>query len=576
MNGRNGLLICLMAAILPAYGMMRPKNGPETKKNAATEVVHPSDTTASYHYTEGILHIVTGDDPARAVRAFEKVLEIDSTHAPSLFELAELTMDEPEKALSYSLRANAADTSNAWYRAQLGQLLIATERYDSALKLYESLLRMSPDNPDNYRLLAALYEQQKQPEKALAVLDSSENRIGKTEMLSSQRRQLLLNMHRYDLALNEALELVENYPYDEANLVALAELYAVLGKDSLAQDTYDKALAINPNNMQTIASLNDFYKKKKDNVRFLETAGQLFRSNVFPLEIKLNFFENLIKTPNFYRDYYFQLGNLASALAVTHPEDFRATELYARHLIAGGRVEEALKLYKSHRNDSARRKQIYTEIIGMEVYLERPDSVTLYTEEALAYFPTDPDLYIQKGNISLRYLKNTKAAETDYKTALKYADSDSLRSIVYGLLGDNAHGGGNDKACFKYFDKGLQADSTNDFICNNYSYFLSLRNERLDYALELARRAIRLSPNNPTYLDTYAWVLYTMGRYEEARVPMRQAVSLDRNNNPELMIHYGDILYALNDRFMASFYWKKALENGYDAQEVEKRLKQLE
>lgn len=42
------------------------------------------------------------------------------------------------------------------------------------------------------------------------------------------------------------------------------------------------------------------------------------------------------------------------------------------------------------------------------------------------------------------------------------------------------------------------------------------------------------------------------------------------------MIHYGDILYALNDRFMASFYWKKALENGYDAQEIEKRLKQLE
>lgn len=576
MNGRNGLLICLATAILLSCGVVRPENGSKTKNEAAVREPRLSDTTASYHYTEGILRVVTGDDPASAVRAFEKVLEIDSTHAPSLFELAQLTMDEPEKALAYSLRANASDTSNVWYRAQLGQLLIATERYDSALKLYESLLAMSPDNPDNYRLLAALYEQQKQPEKALSVLDSSVNRIGKTEMLSAQRRQLLLNMHRYDLALAEALELVENYPYDEANLVALAELYAVLGKDSLAQDAYDKALSIAPDNIQTVASLNEFYKHKKDNVRFLETTGQLFRSDALPLEIKLNFFDNLVKTPNFYRDYYFQIGNLASALAVTHPDDFRTTELYARHLIAGGRVDEAVKLYKSHRDDSARRKQIYSEIIDMEAYLKRPDSVALYTEEALAYFPTDPDLYEQKGNIAFHYRQDYKEAEADYKMALKYAGSDSLRSILYGYLGDNAHAAGNEKACFRYYDKGLQADSTNAFICNNYSYFLSLKDARLDFALDLARRATRLSPNNPTYLDTYAWVLYRMGRYEEARVPMRQAVSLDRSDNPELMIHYGDILYALNDRFMASFYWKKALENGYDAQEIEKRLKQLE
>ena len=555
-------------------GVVRPKTGTETKEKTAGS--YSPETMVSYYYTEGIRNSVMEGDPARSIEWFEKVLEIDSTHAPSLFELASLTMDKPEIALGYSIRANASDTANAWYRSQLGQLLIATERYDSALTLYESLLRMSPDNPDNYRLLAALYERKGLPEKALALLDSSENRIGKTEMLSAQRRQLLLNMYQYEQALNEARELVEDYPYDDNNFVALAELYALLGKDSLAQDAYDKALEINPENLQTIASLNDFYKQKKDNVRFLETAGQLFRSNGLPLEIKLNFFENLVNTPNFYRDYYFQLGNLASALAVTHPDDFRTTELYARHLMMGGRLEEALKLYKSHRNDSANRKQIYSAILDMEAYQKRPDSVTLYAAEALKYFPTDPDLYLRKGGIVSYYLQDYDSADADYRQALKYADSDSLRSVVYGYLGDNAHARGDDKNCFKYYEKGLKADSTNSSICNNYSYFLSLRNEKLDRALELAERANRLQPNNPTFLDTYAWVLYCMERYEEARVIMRQAVSMDRNDNTELMVHYGDILYKLNDRFMASFYWKKALENGYDAQEIEKRLKQIE
>ena len=92
----------------------------------------------------------------------------------------------------------------------------------------------------------------------------------------------------------------------------------------------------------------------------------------------------------------------------------------------------------------------------------------------------------------------------------------------------------------------------------------------------MARKANRLSPNNPTYLDTYAWVLYMLGRYEEAREPMRLAVSLDRTDSKELLIHYGDILYKLNDRFIASIYWKKALEKGYDPEEIEKRLKLIE
>ena len=80
----------------------------------------------------------------------------------------------------------------------------------------------------------------------------------------------------------------------------------------------------------------------------------------------------------------------------------------------------------------------------------------------------------------------------------------------------------------------------------------------------MAGRAIVLEENNPTYLDTYAWVLYRLGRYDEAKKTMQQALSLDRSQNPDLQLHYGDILAALGEKFMAEVYWKKALEGGYD------------
>ena len=547
------------------------------RADAKNKKTLPRAEQASLFYLEGIKSNVLEGDSARAKAWFKKAFEIDSTHSPSLYELASLTaLDQTEEALQYSLKANAIDTANTWYKMQLGRLLIATQRYDSALTLYDQLIRMNPNDPDNYRLKALLYDQLGQPEKALEMLETAENRFGIIELLASHKLQLLLNTQQFDRAMAEARMLVETFPYNEDNYVVLAELYAMMNMNNLAQENYDKALSINPNSMRALASLNDFYKRQNDNVRFLETASKLFRLKEFPLETKLKFYEELFQNPSFVRNNFIQMGELVRTLAITYPEDLRTLELYAKYLIAGGSIEQALQLYKSHVTDSIPQKQIFNDIIGMEAYLKRADSVDKYTTIALERFPEDAELRLQKASVTAYMLEKPQEAIPLFEEALKYAKTDSLRSVIYGAIGDNYHTLGDDRKCFKAYDKGMKLDTTNVSIYNNYSYFLSLRNERLDKALEWAQKAVRLDPNNPTFLDTYAWVLYQLGRYEEARIPMRQAISLDSDNNKELYVHYGDILYKLGDRFMASYYWKKALENGYDAQEIENRLKQIE
>ena len=205
------------------------------------------------------------------------MLEIDSTHAPTLFELATLTMSGARNRPPVQSAGQCRRHGNIWYRTQLGRLLIATA-YDSAMTVYNSLLKAAPNNPDNYRLIAMLYEQKGDPEKALIILDSAERQLGAVEMLAGYKRQLLLNMKQYDRALVEAKAMVENFPYDEDNYVELAELYTTLGQLAQAQEAYRKAQEINPNSLRVIASLNDFYKRTNDNVRFLSTAAQLFRS----------------------------------------------------------------------------------------------------------------------------------------------------------------------------------------------------------------------------------------------------------------------------------------------------------
>lgn len=128
------------------------------------------------------------------------------------------------------------------------------------------------------------------------------------------------------------------------------------------------------------------------------------------------------------------------------------------------------------------------------------------------------------------------------------------------------------KACYDAYDRSLGYWRDNALVLNNYAYFLSVEGRDLERALEMATRVMASSEKNPTYLDTYAWVLYRLGRLDEAKQAIQQAVAFDEHGNPELFAHYGDILNALGDRFSAEFYWQKALDAGYDAAEIRRRM----
>ena len=54
-------------------------------------------------------------------------------------------------------RAYRLDTANKWYHQFYGQALIISNRLDEALKVYRRLLENDPKDPDNYRIVAALY-----------------------------------------------------------------------------------------------------------------------------------------------------------------------------------------------------------------------------------------------------------------------------------------------------------------------------------------------------------------------------------------------------------------------------------
>ena len=153
-----------------------------------------------------------------------------------------------------------------------------------------------------------------------------------------------------------------------------------------------------------------------------------------------------------------------------------------------------------------------------------------------------------------------------------------LASDLYALLGDLLHTTGKKAEAYAAYDSSLVINPENMGSLNNYAYFLSLDKEQLDKAEAMSYKTVQADEINPTYLDTYAWILYVKGRYEQARLYIDETLKYidDTEDNAGIIDHAGDIYWQCGEREKAVDFWKRALKLTTDVteqKEIEAKLK---
>jgi tetratricopeptide (TPR) repeat protein len=119
----------------------------------------------------------------------------------------------------------------------------------------------------------------------------------------------------------------------------------------------------------------------------------------------------------------------------------------------------------------------------------------------------------------------------------------------------------------------IDKEPNNAMALNYLGYMYAEKGIHLKEARGMLEKALSLDSNNGAYLDSYAWVLYKMGRYDEALVQMQKALKANEPD-PTLYDHQGDIYMALNQIDMAHEYWNKALELKPDNDAIRAKLNQ--
>lgn len=513
-------------------------------------------------------------DRTTSEKILNGVIKSNPAHAPSLYYLSRLEAanNNLNSSIEYITRAYNLDSTNTIYGSLYAKLLISTNAYDEALPLLANLRKSNPKDSDNYLYAISILGKKGNSEGILEVGREYEITFGFDEDIVESIYNALLDAKDYYGMLAYLKMAVLREPTNLNYSLMLGNLNAALGNDKDAVDIYNRAIEDNPTSLRAILALVNYYDIEGNTPEYIKALRPAFQHTNMDVTKKLEIFESRFFVSEPYWSSFNDIRALITALVLTHPNDERVGLLYGRYFTFVGELTSALAQYEMLLEKGYSSSTLYQRLSEMYLYVELYDEaieVAKIGQERygeLVFYSNEIIALWQKGDC--------KSATSRVNKIVKIAEKDSIRSTLYGLQGDIYHDCGEDSKAFKAYKKGLKYNPDNALILNNYGYFMGETGKKLDLALEMTTRANELSPDNPTYLDSQAWVLYMMGRYVDAQLLMNRVMTLDKDPSAEILMHYGDILYALGDDFLARNYWKRALEAGAQAEDIEKRVLQ--
>ena len=194
------------------------------------------------------------------------------------------------------------------------------------------------------------------------------------------------------------------------------------------------------------------------------------------------------------------------------------------------------------------------------------------SEKALEYNPDNLELYGYVAG-SFHQMKEYAKAIEIYEKILELTDSTDLerRSDIITGIGDIYSELGDTTKTFEFYEKALELNPINTSTLNNYAYYLAQRGEDLDRAEQMAALAVKYDPDNGNFIDTYAWVFFAKKDYAKALIYIKSAIEKDEDHN--LLEHYGDILWFNDEKEAAVEQWTKALEQDPDNELLQRKVK---
>lgn len=507
-------------------------------------------------------------------------IEINPTESAAYYDMAQmqLYLSNDSLAIQSLETAHQLNPENYWYASALASMYQQKDSLQLAINVYKQLAKIYPNKRDIRYALLQCYSTAKDYDQLVSTLDTLEIMSGKSEVLSMQKFQIFIQQKDSVRAFEEIQGLVDEYPFDTKYRNLQADLLLKNQRNREAFDVYRKILEQEPSNGYARYGIASYYLEIDSLDKYEQNIDTLLQDSRVDTEVKENVLREFVSTVKEQNMDSLKINQKFEETISSDSLDGNIPALYASYLLSIKDNDKAQKqletVLKITPENSAARLQLLQFALqaqdnkrvidlcqtGKEI---NPQQVEFYFYLAVGY---SQEKEFDQSIATCEQLLNT----IDNKTIRK-----EILSDVYTLMGDAYHEKGENKKCFDSYDKALQLNRSNVGVMNNYAYFLSLENENLDKAEDLSHQTILKEPENATYLDTYAWILFMQGKYPQAKMYIDQTIehSDEKTLSADVLEHAGDIYYFNNEKEKAIEFWEQALAKGGTGKMLKTKVK---
>jgi predicted Zn-dependent protease len=527
-----------------------------------------------YYYSEGLRQKMLGN-PDLAIQNFQRCIDIEQVSGSSFYELGLLYSDKKDysAAAGYARNAWKRDPSNKWYGLLLIQALMMQGNPGDCVPVYRELQKLEPGSEDFLTgeiEALILAKQEKEALKRIAKLPDEEE-IQRWGVV--RQKDIYLADNQFDKGTKTLLDWLKDHPEDYEIRGILAEAFASKGMKTEAEEQYAILKKQDPENPAVSFSLGQFYFQTGRKELALEEFMQGFRSpDINPL-IKIEIIKSFITGQQQQQKLDESVVKLIRLVYQVDKGNPAVDELYANYLYSDEKLKEAEPLYRQLTRTDPGNFIVWQNLLFILNEGRRFNEILSVSDSALVYFPGQGLFHLFKGMAAIEKKDYPVAiAALNKGLSIPGQNADIVKQF-YMSLAEALFRSGNSTEAFRNYDRMLVLEPENVMVLNNYSYYLSLGGEQLDKALEMISVCIRKEPDNTTYLDTFAWVLFKRKEYSKALEPMEKTIRLSKDPSGEVLEHYGDILFMNNRPEDARKAWEMAKGKPEASDRIDDKIK---
>lgn len=403
--------------------------------------------------------------------------------------------DLPKAETAYR-KAAEMDPSELSHQRGLAQTLFSEEKYSEALKVYQKLSDLMPDDSDVYLRIAQIYREQHQ-------LDKAEENLVKARQYAPGSLEVMYN---------EGMLYESQGRYEDAIRVLSDAVAGIKGQS-----------ATMPSRRRTLSIL-------------YQQLGQLYREDqnyqaaIYTLE---------------------ELGHLGDE------EDRRARLMIMDTYRAAKDLPKALQTGKETMAKYPADPGIRTSYALLLGENEQTDDAVKILRTQLHGDSSDRDTYLNIAQVYERG-RRYKQAEESARAAETLPGQPRDNEMVWFLLGAIYERQKLYDRAEEEFKKVLAVNPKDAPVLNYYGYMLGDLGIRLDEAESLVERALKEEPYNGGYLDSLGWIYFKQNRVADAEAVLRKALARE-THDPTIHAHLGDVYAKLGRPELAAAEWEKSL-----------------